>query len=82
MLLKGFNLFIQLVTFFPFGLAFILVEEWCNACGKIKACIKNILDYTRFDWNYKQDLDYLEEVISIALMVKFRYFLKGRKHIL
>jgi hypothetical protein len=33
---KGFNVFIQLVTFSPFGLALIFVQAWCNVCEKIK----------------------------------------------
>jgi hypothetical protein len=45
---KGFNVCIQLVTFSLSGLAFILVEAWCNVCGNIKAGVMKAIRHLEY----------------------------------
>jgi hypothetical protein len=45
-------MFIQLVTFSPFGLAFRLVEVWCNACEKIKTGVMKATRHLEYSGLY------------------------------
>jgi hypothetical protein len=45
---KGFNVFIKLATFSLIVLAFILVEAWYNAHGKIKTVVMKAIRHLEY----------------------------------
>jgi hypothetical protein len=49
---KGLSVVIQLVTFSHSGLAFILVEVWCNACGKIITAVMKAIRHLEYSGLY------------------------------